>query len=147
MADHLLLGRAVAVKFMSPLWAAVPSARARFLREARMTASIGHPHVVEVLDCRSDEADEPYIVLELLKGETLEQRVRHRGPLPLCEMVEMVTQACEAIAATHDASSTPYAVSRAASASSRSLASSRSRSRADAWSSRRANSQFTDAGR
>jgi hypothetical protein len=103
IAEHLVLGTEVAVKFMSGPWAAVPSARARFLREARMTASIDSPHVVSVLDCRHDEADEPYLVLELLRGETLEQRVRRSGPLSVFETVEIVAQTCEALAATHEA--------------------------------------------
>lgn len=102
-AEHLVLGTEVAVKFMAGPWAAVPTARARFLREARMTANIDSPHVVRVLDCRHDEADEPYIVLELLHGENLEQRVRRHGPLSIFEVTEIVTQTCEALAATHEA--------------------------------------------
>jgi serine/threonine protein kinase len=103
IAEHLVLGTEVAVKFMSGPWAAVPTARARFLREARMTANIDSPHVVGVLDCRHDEADEPYLVLELLHGETLEERVRKNGPLSVFEVVEVVAQTCEALAATHEA--------------------------------------------
>lgn len=103
IAEHLVLGTEVAVKFLSGPWAAVPSARSRFLREARMTANIDSPHVVKVLDCRHDEADEPYLVLELLHGENLEQRVRRHGPLSVFEVVEIVAQTCEALAATHDA--------------------------------------------
>lgn len=68
-----------------------------------MTAGIDCPHVVRVLDCRHDQADEPYIVLELLRGENLEQRVRKSGPLSLFEVVEIVTQTCEALRATHAA--------------------------------------------
>ena len=103
LGEHLVLGTDVAVKLMSGPWAAVPSARSRFLREVRMTALIDSPHVVRVLDCRHDEADNPYIVLELLRGETLEQRVRTHGPLSLSEVVEIVAQTCEALAATHAA--------------------------------------------
>ncbi|GAC1546294.1 MAG: hypothetical protein NVS3B10_10260 [Polyangiales bacterium] len=103
IAEHLVLGTEVAVKFMSGPWAAVPSARARFLREARMTGNIASPHVVRVLDCRHPAADEPYNVLELLHGETLEERVRRSGPLSVFETVEIVAQTCEALAATHDA--------------------------------------------
>jgi eukaryotic-like serine/threonine-protein kinase len=101
-AKHLVLGIEVAVKFMSGPWASVPSARARFLREARITARIDSPHVVSVLDCRHTEADEPYLVLELLHGETLEQRVRRHGSLSVYEVVEIVSQTCEALAATHE---------------------------------------------
>jgi serine/threonine-protein kinase len=103
IAHHLVLGTDVAVKIMASPWSSVPAARTRFLREARMTAQIESPHVVRVLDCRFDEADEPYLVLELLHGEDLEQRVRRRGPLPLGDVVEIVAQTCEALAACHDA--------------------------------------------
>ncbi|MBX3190034.1 MAG: serine/threonine protein kinase [Labilithrix sp.] len=103
IAEHLILGREVAVKFMSGPWALMPSARARFLREARMTAQIDSARVVRVLDCRFDEGDEPYLVLELLRGENLEQRVRAHGALSVYEAVEIMSQACEALAATHDA--------------------------------------------
>ena len=104
IAEHLVLGTEVAVKFMSSALGAVPSARARFLREARMMANIDSPHVVRVLDCRLTEADEPYLVMELLHGENLEQRVRRHGVLSVFEVVEIVAQTCEALAATHDAS-------------------------------------------
>ena len=103
VARHLVLETEVAVKFMAGPWAAVPSARSRFLREARMTATIDSPHVVQVLDCRHTNADEPYLVLELLHGETLEQRVRRHGALSVPEVVEIVSQTCEALAATHEA--------------------------------------------
>jgi serine/threonine-protein kinase len=103
IAEHLVLGKDVAVKFMARPWASVPSARTRFLREARMTAMVDSPHVVRVLDCRFTEGDEPYLVLELLRGEDLEQRVRRRGALPVPEVVEIVAQACEALHACHEA--------------------------------------------
>jgi eukaryotic-like serine/threonine-protein kinase len=102
-AAHLVLGTHVAVKVMSGPWANAPRARSRFLREAQMTAKIDSPHVVSVLDCRHDAGDEPYLVLELLNGEDLDQRVRRLGALPLVEVVEIVAQTCEALAATHAA--------------------------------------------
>ncbi len=103
IARHLVLDTDVAVKLMAAPWSTVPSARTRFLREARMTAQIDSPHVVRILDCRFTEADEPYLVLELLRGEDLERRVRRRGPLPVADVVEIVAQTCEALAACHAA--------------------------------------------
>jgi serine/threonine-protein kinase len=103
IAEHLVLGTEVAVKFLSPQWAPIPNAQTRFLREARLTARIESPHVVRALDCRRSEADEPYLVLELLRGENLEQRVRRTGALSVFEVVELVAQTCEALAATHEA--------------------------------------------
>lgn len=103
IAEHLVLGTEVAVKVMSGPCAAVPDARSRFLREARMTATIDCPHVVTVIDCRPNEADEPYLVLELLHGDNLEQRVHRHGPLSIFEVAEIVAQTCVALTATHDA--------------------------------------------
>ena len=103
IAEHLVLGTEVAVKFMARPWSSVPAARTRFLREARMTAKVDSPHVVRVLDCRFSEADEPYLVLELLHGEDLEQRVRRHGVLSVQETVEIIAQACEALSACHEA--------------------------------------------
>lgn len=103
IAEHIVLGTEVAVKFVSGPWASMPGARTRFLREARMTAKVESPHVVRVLDCRHDQADEPYLVLELLHGETLEQRVRRSGPVSVFELVEIVAQSCEGLAAAHAA--------------------------------------------
>lgn len=104
IAEHLVLGTEVAVKVMARPWADMPGAPTRFLREARITAAIDSPHVVRVLDCRLTEADEPYLVLELLRGETLEERVRRHGPLPVGELLAVLRQTAEALRAAHAAS-------------------------------------------
>lgn len=101
LAEHLVLGTEVAVKVMARPWALVPGASARFLREARMTAKLRSPHVVRVLDCRRTEGDEPYLVLELLRGENLEQRVSRHGTLPLEEVRTIVEQTGRALACAH----------------------------------------------
>jgi eukaryotic-like serine/threonine-protein kinase len=103
VAEHLVLGNDVAVKIMAKPWASVPSARTRFLREARITASISSPHIVRVLDCRLDEADEPYLVLELLHGENLAQRVARNGALSVFDVEEVITQTAKALEAVHAA--------------------------------------------
>ncbi len=72
----------------------------RFAREASLR--IAHPNVVRVLDDGTDADGTPFIVFELLAGESLEQRLT-RGPLPVDEAVGIVLQACEGIAAAHDA--------------------------------------------
>lgn len=102
VAEHLVLCTEVAVKFMSRPWALVPNASTRFLREARMTAKLESPHIVRVLDCRLTEGDEPYLVLELLRGMNLEQHVRRYGLVPLEAVVSIVCQTCEALTCVHD---------------------------------------------
>ena len=64
---------------LNPAVAAVPGARARFLREAQLTSKIRHPNIVDVADMGND-AGQTYIVMELLSGEDLAQRLA-RGPL------------------------------------------------------------------
>ncbi|HMR80387.1 MAG TPA: serine/threonine-protein kinase, partial [Polyangiaceae bacterium] len=74
----------------------------RFENEARAAARIGHPGIVDVLDLGSDEAG-TYLVMELLDGEELEQRVQRDGPLPIDEVVALGTEIADAVAAAHDA--------------------------------------------
>jgi serine/threonine-protein kinase len=53
-ATHTEIGKKVAIKVLSPMIAAVPGARARFLREAQLTSRVRHPHIVDVADMGSD---------------------------------------------------------------------------------------------
>lgn len=73
-ADHLVLGTACAIKFLSEDLALVPRARSRFLDEARTLAKLDNPHIVRVLDAGTHRG-RPYLAMELLEGETLEARL------------------------------------------------------------------------
>src|SRR4030095_2353434 len=73
-ATHNEIQKRVAIKVLSPLIAAVPGARARFLREAQLTSRVRHPHIVDVSDMGSD-AGNTYLVMEFLHGEDLAQRL------------------------------------------------------------------------
>src|SRR3984957_9684053 len=75
------LGREVALKLLSPLFTADPDRVARFEREARLLASLNHPHIGAIYGFE-DSGDVPALVLELVEGDTLDDRLR-RGPLPL----------------------------------------------------------------
>jgi serine/threonine-protein kinase len=75
----------------------------RFLREATAAARIASPHVAETLDAGRLESGQPYLLMELLDGETLERRLHRDGPLPLGELADLIQQACEGIQAAHDA--------------------------------------------
>ncbi len=75
----------------------------RFVREASAAARIGNPHVAETFDAGTLEKDEPYLVMELLDGETLDQRLRRAGPIEPGELSDLIYQACEGIQAAHDA--------------------------------------------
>jgi serine/threonine-protein kinase len=78
-AVHLALGRNVALKVLRKQHNERWVSRKRFEREAHALAQVSHPHIVAISDCGMDE-DAPFLVMELLEGESLEARLR-RGPL------------------------------------------------------------------
>ncbi|MFD7296420.1 PQQ-binding-like beta-propeller repeat protein [Streptomyces sp. NPDC059897] len=103
-----VLGRPVAVKVISMLaggGSGADDARARFLREARITAALQHPHIVTVHDVGTavtPEGSTPFLVMELLRGEGLEAAVR-RGPVGGAQAARWGGQICEALAEAHAA--------------------------------------------
>src|SRR5688572_1490966 len=74
-ARHKWTGRRVAVKLIHPTLASDPDVARRFLREARTTTALDHPNVVDVLDMGAADGT-VYLVLELLNGEPLSERLR-----------------------------------------------------------------------
>src|SRR5579859_923161 len=97
-----VLGREVAVKVLSPQFAADPGFLARFVREARHVASLSHPGIVTVFDSGIDRGT-PYIVMELVAGRTLRQVLDQVGQLPAREAVTIAIAVCEALEAAHAA--------------------------------------------
>jgi eukaryotic-like serine/threonine-protein kinase len=95
-----VLGREVAVKVLSPQYAADAAFRARFVREARHAAAVSHPRVVTVFDCGVDGMM-PFIVMELVAGRTLRQVLDMAGPLPPDDAVAIAAAVCEALEAAH----------------------------------------------
>ncbi len=83
-AGDEVLGREVAVKVLSPQYAADPGFLARFEREARHVARLNHPRIVTVFDCGVDGGT-PYIVMELAAGRTLREVLDQAGPRPADE--------------------------------------------------------------
>src|ERR1700732_2238451 len=72
----------------------------RFRREARAVAQLSHPHVVGVIDAGEDEG-RPYIVFECVAGETLKERIRRAGRLPVAEAVAYAIEIARALGAAH----------------------------------------------
>src|SRR5262245_22866075 len=93
------LDREVAIKVVPPEVAHDPVRRQRFEREARVVASLNHPHICTLYDIGSQN-DLDYLVLEYLDGETLEQCLR-RGPLPLEPVVRFGIEIADALAQAH----------------------------------------------
>src|SRR5579863_10601241 len=79
-AEHLGIGRRVAVKVLHEWFASNDEAVARFEQEARVASAIGHANVVDVFDVGSHDG-QPFIVMELLPGETLGERIARAGVL------------------------------------------------------------------
>jgi serine/threonine protein kinase/Tol biopolymer transport system component len=95
------LGRDVAIKVLAGELSASAEIRARFEREARTVSSLNHPHICVLHDVgREGEVD--FLVMELLKGETLAQRLE-RGPLPVAEAVKIGAQIADALDRAHRA--------------------------------------------
>jgi serine/threonine-protein kinase len=101
-AHHLVLEAPVAVKLIDPDIARDEAATERFLREAKAAASLRSPHVVQILDYGVDEL-QPFIVMELLEGENLAQRIKRLGRLEPAETVRIVTQVARAVGRAHEA--------------------------------------------
>ena len=97
-----VLGREVAVKVLSPQFAADPGFLARFEREARHVAALSHPNIVTVFDSGIDR-NTPFIVMELVAGRTLRQVLDQVGPLPAREAVTIAIAVCAALEAAHAA--------------------------------------------
>jgi serine/threonine-protein kinase len=102
VAHHLGLDEDVAIKFMRAALPELADARARFAREARAAARLRGPHVVEVLDHGVD-GDMPYLVMELLQGEHLGERLRREGRLSLRAASTIAEQVARALSRAHRA--------------------------------------------
>jgi serine/threonine protein kinase len=95
-----ILKRDVAVKAMLPTVAANDVNRERFLREAQVAAAIENDHIVPIYQVGEDRGI-PYLVMRLLQGETLEQRLRRQRPLPVPEILRIARETAEGLAAAH----------------------------------------------
>jgi len=101
VATHLGLQIRVAVKFLAPELARLPEARARFEREAAAAAQLKNPHVVQVFDRGVTDSGLPYIVMELLSGEDLSNRIERLGPRPVLEVAAIIVQVARALSSAH----------------------------------------------
>jgi serine/threonine-protein kinase len=102
VARHALLEHAMAMKFMDPSYVASAEARTRFEREARVAAHLNSQFVAQVQDY-GVERGTPYIVMELLEGESLSERLKRMGRIPLAEVVPIVRQIGKALRTAHEA--------------------------------------------
>ena len=101
-ARRRLLGDEVALKIVRADLGSDPSPRERFLRESRACAQLRHPNIVSILDYSVDAEGRPYLVMELLNGNSLRQEIMTRGPLPLDEVQQIIAPLCGALQLAHD---------------------------------------------
>ncbi|HMU38615.1 MAG TPA: serine/threonine-protein kinase [Pseudomonadota bacterium] len=92
------LQRTVAIKVML---GQNPEFLARFEREARAVARLSHPNVVQVYDFGRDEQNNPFFVMELLPGRSLDSLLKEKGPLPPVKVVDVLRQAADGLQAAH----------------------------------------------
>jgi tetratricopeptide (TPR) repeat protein len=97
LAEDEALGRRVAIKIVSPAVARDPAVRARFLREARLLATIEHPNVVRVYSFGASE-ERAWLVMEYVEGDTLADHIR-AGPIALGDARATVCRVIDALAA------------------------------------------------
>ncbi len=93
------LGRDVAIKILAPDLTATPEIRARFEREARTISSLNHPNICTLHDV-GREGDTEYLVMELVEGESLADRIA-RGPIATAEVLRIGIQIADALDRAH----------------------------------------------
>jgi len=101
-ATDAVLERTVAVKVIRAERVAVADVAARFRHEARAAASFAHPHVVRVYDFGVARAGRPFLVMELLDGDTLRERLARTGRMEASEVLHVLRGVCSAVSAAHD---------------------------------------------
>src|SRR5262249_38252156 len=94
------LKREVAIKILPDQFSRDDDRVNRFQREAEVLASLNHPNIATIYDLQEANGLR-YLVLELVEGETLAERIR-RGPIPVPEALEIAQHVCEALEAAHE---------------------------------------------
>ena len=100
-AEHLFLGRSVALKIIHPRYADTHDAVSRFLNEARAAGTIGHRAIVQVMDAGFVDGTTPYLVMEKLEGETLADRILRRNGLRVVQAAMVLRELMRGLGAAH----------------------------------------------
>ena len=100
-ASHLFLHQPVAIKILLPSMTEDPSTVQRFLREAQATVKLKSEHSARVIDVGTTPDGTPFMVMEFLDGNDLNQILRHHGPQQPAIVCDLMLQACEGIAEAH----------------------------------------------
>ena len=98
---HPVIGKQVAIKVLQRAWSRDPNMARRFITEARAVNSIGHENIVDIFAFGELPSGELYLVMELLSGESLGERLDHPPPVAQSEAVQILSDVCDALAAAH----------------------------------------------
>src|SRR5437773_5490619 len=99
-ATDTKLCRSVAIKLVPEAFTHDAERAARFEREARVLASLNHPHIAAIHGLE-ESGDRKFLVMELVCGETLAERIK-RGPIPIDEALNIAKSICDALEAAHE---------------------------------------------
>ena len=100
-AEHIQLGKRVAIKLILEKYAEDTEAIARFQREALAASRIGNPHIIDVSDIGNAHDGRPFVAMELLTGHPLSQILEMSGPLPTWRAIAIMRQVLRAVGAAH----------------------------------------------
>jgi len=102
LAEHVTVGRKVAVKVLTREWSRHPIVARRFQEEARAASAAGHPNIVEVFDAGELPDGRLFLVMEYLVGRSLYEELCEEGPMPVERATGLVREVARAIQAAHE---------------------------------------------
>ena len=100
-AEHVGLGKRVAIKLMLEKYSGDGEAIARFTREAHAASRIGNPHIIDVSDIGTAPDGRAFVVMELLQGQPLANLIENGGPMPPQRALNIMRQVLRAVGAAH----------------------------------------------
>jgi serine/threonine protein kinase len=102
-AEHVEIGRRVAVKVLHPAYSRTPEVVERFRREARAASKVGHPNIVDVTDSGTTDDGSFFFVMEFIEGAELGLVIFKQGPMSFARALHIAAQMCDALESAHQA--------------------------------------------